>query len=237
MSAAQQEVESKAIATAVEMVQPDLFREYCTIENGVGITFKKKTPFDAWLSITGGFVEHHRQALFILGDCLRQGEAMFGEKYAQAVDATRYDIKTLTNAVWVCKAIETARRRNELSFSHHKEVASLPKPEQTKMLQQAIDNKWSVAELAKQIKEKYPDLKRKTKDKVGKASEKHRVKFNLADENAIMQCGQAVIAYFEQAEAKGKISTWRRNRIKAWLEIAQPIDAIFKRLKRSKGVE
>jgi hypothetical protein len=221
---------------SVELVQDDFFQKFCKFEEGVGLTFKRNTPFEAWQSITEGFGAHHLKGLFILGDCLRQGEEMYGDKYAQVIDPRRYDIKTLQNAMWVCKAIASERRRKELSFSHHREVAGLPPKVQDALLDEAVKSNWTVRDIKKAKNEKYPDLEKKSV-KVKRDAEKGKLKFNLNDEDAIIQCGEAVLAYFEQEEEKKKIGEWPKNRISRWIKISHAIACIHKRLGRAKGTE
>ena len=63
--------------------------------------------------------------MFIIGDALRYGERRWGETYAQVMDATGMAYQTLANAKWVASRVPVQRRRTELSWSHHAEVASL----------------------------------------------------------------------------------------------------------------
>jgi len=51
----------------------------------------------------------------------------------------------------ICRSIESLRRRKELTFEHHYQVASFSPEEQDDWLQQAVDNKWSIRELKKVI--------------------------------------------------------------------------------------
>lgn len=68
---------------------------------------------------------------FARGDWLLYGEGRgdWGQTYTQAIDESGLDIQTLQNEVWVAGAVETSRRRENLSWSHHQEIASLD-PEQ-----------------------------------------------------------------------------------------------------------
>src|SRR5262249_36589342 len=56
---------------------------------------------------------------------------------SQAVEETGYDYQTLRDDAWVAGAIDLSRRRDNLSWSHHKEVASLPEDEQDAALDEA----------------------------------------------------------------------------------------------------
>lgn len=74
---------------------------------------------------------------FWIGDWLRYGERNYGEKYAQAVEATGYAIKTLQNAQFVAEHVSPSRRRERLSFSIHAEVASMKPKDQDRWLAKA----------------------------------------------------------------------------------------------------
>lgn len=105
-----------------------------------------------------------------VGDWLNFGEGLFGEESAQGVDdqQSRYDIAKritpvdqgrLQNIRSVCGRVAASRRRVELTFSHHEEVAALDADDQNVWLQRAIDAQWTKAELRQAIKdEKNPPI-------------------------------------------------------------------------------
>ena len=84
---------------------------------------------------------------------MNYGETSYGETYAQALDATDYSYQTLMDSKWISGRIKFSRRRENLSFSHHKEVAALDPEEQTFWLQRAEDEGWTRNELRRAIKE------------------------------------------------------------------------------------
>jgi hypothetical protein len=65
-----------------------------------------------------------RSAGWWIGDWLRYGNAKFGERYVRAARITGYDVQTLMNMVYVASRFEPSRRRENLSWSHHAEVAA-----------------------------------------------------------------------------------------------------------------
>ena len=69
-------------------------------------------------------------AAWCLGDWLVFGEQAYAGRYRQAIERTSLDYQTLGNYAWVAKRFSLSRRRDELSFGHHSEVAALPEPEQ-----------------------------------------------------------------------------------------------------------
>jgi hypothetical protein len=54
--------------------------------------------------------------------------------YTKAMAATGLSYKSAANTKSVCRAFELSRRRENLSFGHHAEVASLPEVEQDRLL-------------------------------------------------------------------------------------------------------
>ena len=73
----------------------------------------------------------------MIGDWLVYGEHTYGEMYAQALDATGFSYGTLANQVYVAQRFDFSRRRENLSFSHHQEVAALPPEEADELLDRA----------------------------------------------------------------------------------------------------
>jgi len=96
---------------------------------------------------------------FWVGDWLNYGESHYGETYSQALEHTELELGTLKNAKYVTGKIEKSRRRDNLSFAHHQEVASLPKDKQDKWLAKADKNNLTREELRIYLKEDRLDNK------------------------------------------------------------------------------
>lgn len=95
--------------------------------------------FEEWLQ-AGEFIRKANGAVhFWIGDWLNYGEKKWGETYMEAVKLTRFDIKTLRNDKWVAARVTPERRKNELSFEHHKEVAEFDADEQEALLNEALN--------------------------------------------------------------------------------------------------
>lgn len=98
--------------------------------------------FDQWLSC-GKFIRNAQGAVhFWIGDWLNFGELKYGETYSQAVKETDYDIQTLMNDKYISSRVAISRRRDNLSFSHHAEVADLDPDEQNMLLDKASLECW-----------------------------------------------------------------------------------------------
>ncbi len=90
--------------------------------------------------------------LFWWGDYLNHLASARGVDYAEAKAASSYDANTLKTAAWVCRHVARSRRRDRLSFSHHREVAALSPTDQEIWLCKAEDEGWSVKELRAEIR-------------------------------------------------------------------------------------
>ena len=87
-----------------------------------------------------------------IGDWLRFGEHVYGEKYAQAASLLGLTPGTLQNYAYVASAVPPARRRANLPFSTHREVAALPARQQEKWLKKAEDEGLTRAKLSAAIR-------------------------------------------------------------------------------------
>lgn len=112
-----------------------------------------------------------------IGDCIRYGNAKFGEKYSRAAKLTGYDAQTLMNRVYVASHIEVSRRRENLSWSHHDAVASLTPDVQDRWLDLATEHKMSVADLRVELRahRNMGDSRSKPQRPANRASEQDRM--------------------------------------------------------------
>jgi hypothetical protein len=78
-----------------------------------------------------------RATSWAIGDAIIYGEHTYGEKYAQAVEATGLSVGTLQNYVYVCSRVLPSRRVEGVHFSCHYEVAHMPPKAQRKWLARA----------------------------------------------------------------------------------------------------
>lgn len=108
------------------------------------------TPFDVYETI-GHILGRWRDVTsWALGDWLLFGEGTYGERYAQAVEATKRSKATLQDYARVALLVPRSRRRAELTFHHHRLVArqSMVASEQDRWLDEALERGWSVEEMA-----------------------------------------------------------------------------------------
>ena len=96
----------------------------------VGWVVCEELPYEEWLRQGSRLGLAGRNSRWWIGDWVRYGTSRYGKKYEAAVRVTGYDRQTLMNMVYVASRFEISRRRENLSWSHHAEVAALEPGEQ-----------------------------------------------------------------------------------------------------------
>jgi hypothetical protein len=99
-----------------------------------------------------------------VGDWLRYGSTRWGEKYAEAAKITGYDPKSLRNIAYIASRYELSRRRDNLSWSHHAELAMLDPAEQDEWLDRASQDRLSVSDLRMELRSHDRGSKHRTDD-------------------------------------------------------------------------
>jgi hypothetical protein len=107
--------------------------------------------FEEWRAVGRKLARIARASRWWLGDWLNYGEKAYGGKYTQALRQTGYDYQSLADMARVSKEFDVSRRRENLSWSHHEEVAALEPSEQDRMLDQAATHGWSQKALRAEI--------------------------------------------------------------------------------------
>jgi hypothetical protein len=89
--------------------------------------------------------------LWWLGDTLLFNEKRkWGEMYDEP-EKIGFAYQTAADAVWVAREFPFSRRRENLSWTHHRAVTSLDSADADRLLDEAVTNKWSVRELREQV--------------------------------------------------------------------------------------
>ncbi len=114
--------------------------------------FRKAPSYEEWAMMGQQLQIIQRCSPWWIGDWLLGGEALFGDKYLQAIEFTGNELQTLRNKQWVCHKIPPERRRAGLSFSLHAEVAGLPPEEQERWLDIAEQQYLTCSELRASIR-------------------------------------------------------------------------------------
>jgi hypothetical protein len=117
-----------------------------------GLEFPRHLPYEGWLSIGRQLSALTTSSAWCLGDWLVFGELAYSGRYREAIEQTSLDYKTLRNYAWVTRRFALSRRRDNLSFGHHAEVAALPEREQDYWLRKAEDHSWSRNQLRREVR-------------------------------------------------------------------------------------
>lgn len=121
--------------------------------SSTGLELPHDLSYDDWAQVGVTLGALGKAYQWWIGDWLQFGEAAYGERYSQAMDATGLEYSTVANVASVAGKIEPSRRREKLSFGHHEAVARCEPAEQDAWLDAAEENEWTRAELRRQMKE------------------------------------------------------------------------------------
>lgn len=98
----------------------------------------------------------HKASSWWIGDILNQIEARYGDKVYQAATVLDLRPQTIMNIMYVCSHIPRSRRRPQVNFSIHAEVAALEPEEQKEWLVKAEENGWTKQEIRRARKGELP---------------------------------------------------------------------------------
>lgn len=131
--------------------QPNAIDTFTPPGGANGLTLPPDLSFEAWENIGKGLRAFEKNRLWYWGDWLNYGEEHYGERYAQAVEASDYTVGVLYNTTYVAKAFPISRRR-EISWSHHQAVASLSVEEQDRWLDETEARGLTLSEVRAGVK-------------------------------------------------------------------------------------
>lgn len=117
------------------------------------LTFDPDVSYEEWARATEELIELARSVPFWVADALAFGEeAAFSERAAQVLPDGGWAWQTMSNYAYTAKAVAPERRHPDLTFAHHQEVAALPPPQQSVMLDLAEEEGWSSIVLRDQVR-------------------------------------------------------------------------------------
>ncbi len=118
------------------------------------LTLPENLPFKDWRAIGANLFRAGKALQWWIGDWVNYGEASYGEKYIDAIEVTGREYKTLRNMASVAKSVEVSRRRDNVSWAHHAEVAALSPEQQDDWLDKAETERWTRGELREHLQRK-----------------------------------------------------------------------------------
>jgi uncharacterized protein DUF4326 len=166
-----------------------------------------------WSEIGLGLGKVGQSTQWWIGDWWAFGEHKWGDRKA-LVESEAWEgpaLQTCMNAASICRAFETSRRREVLSFMHHAEVAAIPPEEADKILDWA-ENKGksrTVREVRDEVKRvkaylaqgwTTSQLERKAEAEKGKA-----VLANMVPDDKGLPTDNALIAWAESLDLAARI--------------------------------
>jgi len=163
---------------------------YCEL-NKTNLTFKRDVSKDEWMSVFQALKQVEGCVQFWIGDCLAYRQQKWG-MYDDIAEETELDKQTLKNYKTVAESVPAGVRIPELSYTHHREVASLPPEKQELFLNKAVEENLSVRELREEIR----------RDKVEKSfAELPSGKYRVFYADPPWEYGNSMPSYFtEQAD-------------------------------------
>jgi hypothetical protein len=111
----------------------------------------EKATLEQWTDI-GRKLYHTGQTMtWWLADWAAYGDREYGQ-LKEFCEIQGMNYQSIRDIAYVAANVELSRRRDNLSFTHHREVAALPAREQSKWLALAVKDSLSVVELRRQIR-------------------------------------------------------------------------------------
>ncbi len=118
----------------------------------VGIIFNNDIEFDQWQRLMETLNQLTTAFQFAMGDALNYGQKRYGEKYAQAMDATGCAYQSLANWSWVSSNVPIHNRVTGISWTHHRIVAHVGTEQQKQLLESARSRNLSAVEFERELK-------------------------------------------------------------------------------------
>jgi hypothetical protein len=114
--------------------------------------FDPRLPFETWTALGAKIALHRNASAWWLGDWLVYGREKYGRRYKNAIAATGLDYQTLRNYAVVARRFAPSRRRDNLTFQHHAELAALTDELQDYWLDRAAAGRWSKQDLRRRVR-------------------------------------------------------------------------------------
>lgn len=135
-------------------------REGNFVLSDTGLSAVAQCSYEEWEQLGQRLRQINRASAWWIGDWLTLGSRLFPERYTQAVDETGLALQTLRNYAWVAARIEPERRRTDLTWSHHAELAALEPVAQEQLLDRARAHSLTVPQLRKAARVLVTDQRR-----------------------------------------------------------------------------
>ena len=118
------------------------------------LSFRPNTTVEELTQLAALFGQVNHSSRWWIADLHEFTEMRHSEFVSQVMEATRLSPQTIENIVSVGHRVPPSQRRQELAFSTHAEVASLPPNDQRHWLKVALDEGLSKMELRNRLRPK-----------------------------------------------------------------------------------
>jgi len=119
--------------------------------NPLELTLPETLPLEEWAAVGRQLCRADQVMQWWLGDWAAFGNRKYGQLKEFAA-ANNLNYAGLRQAAWVSSSVELSRRRDNVEWSKHMEVAALKPKEQTKWLAKVADESLTRADLRRQIR-------------------------------------------------------------------------------------
>jgi len=120
--------------------------------NPLELTLPENMLMEDWAAVGRQLCRSDQVLKWWLGDWAAFGLRKYGQLKEFAA-ANNLNYGTLRNLAYVSQAVELSRRRDNVDWTKHAEVAALKPREQTKWLDRIVEEELPVAELRRQIRQ------------------------------------------------------------------------------------
>jgi hypothetical protein len=128
----------------IELHDPGILSRFGIVRTETSISLPADFSYEEFERLMGVLGLIHRVSAWYIGDSLLFGELAYKDgKYLQAAELTGLSPGALANYASVCQRVHPDRRRADLSFSHHMEIASQPPERQREWLERAAAEGWT----------------------------------------------------------------------------------------------
>jgi hypothetical protein len=118
--------------------------------NRTDLVIRPHLEYWEWARLGRSLKDMNGSIQWWMGTWMLYGEAHYGEQAADAVEP--YAAQTIHNCTWVTSRFPPSRRRENLSFGHHAEVAALEPTVVDEWLDKAEAGGWTRAKLREEVR-------------------------------------------------------------------------------------
>lgn len=127
-------------------------KQYFTLHR-TGLVVRSMPPLDAWIEAGKSLRELDAAVHWWIGDWLNFGQKAYGVTYEEAIQQTGFAYQTLADDKWIASRVGFSLRKENLTWGHHRIVASLPAAQQERLLNLAEEKQLTIDQLRAEVKE------------------------------------------------------------------------------------